>query len=232
LAAQFDLRGQPWLRIDADRSHVTLQGPFHDYLALSVVNLAMPLLASEQERMVFHAAAVRFGPVAHVIVAHSGVGKSTFAARSKQRGAEVLSDDCTVIDQDGGHRTVVGSQAPIRLNPDSASLLGIAGGPADVTGKVPVGGKAGPAIPIRLGGIFELAPGDQKSEPNIEELSAPRQVKLLDEHSMSAGTYSRIARSCQVTKLVTLSADHPLRQLTYHRSVHGVDAAIDLLARW
>jgi hypothetical protein len=65
-----------------------------------LADLVLPLAASRQRDLLLHAAAVELAGIGAVALAgESGRGKSSLAVALAARGASVLSDDCTAIDQ-------------------------------------------------------------------------------------------------------------------------------------
>jgi hypothetical protein len=118
--------------------------PAIDDVKRLLADLVLPLAASRRRDLLLHAAAVHLPEIGAVALAGaSGRGKSSLALALAARGASVLSDDCTAIDQTaasvvalpaypgirmwcGGQREktrVVGSTVPFRNQP--SRLTGI-----------------------------------------------------------------------------------------------------------
>jgi hypothetical protein len=86
----------------------------------SVIALALSL----RGRAVFHASAIVTPFGACAFAAASGVGKSTLAVSFQQAGYQALTDDCLLLDYDGGAVYGLPSYPGARLWEDSLSLLG------------------------------------------------------------------------------------------------------------
>ncbi len=86
----------------------------------SVIALALSL----REHPVFHASAIVTPYGACAFGAASGTGKSTLAASFQQSGHPTLTDDCLLLETEGGQVFGVPSYAGARLRQDSLSLVG------------------------------------------------------------------------------------------------------------
>jgi len=88
--------------------------------------LTGPLLAvaaMQRGRLVLHGAVIRIGSAAVVVLAHSGVGKSTMATACAGRGHALLADDIAVVDAGDGDHPRVHPHAPfVRLHEPPAGV--------------------------------------------------------------------------------------------------------------
>jgi len=84
-----------------------------------VIGLAMRLKGS----VCLHASAFALGERAIALMAPSGVGKSTLAARFAQLGNPVLTDDFVSISEKGGKFLVRPGYPRLKLRPDSQEVL-------------------------------------------------------------------------------------------------------------
>ena len=141
---QWDLPGAPaWLSISRSKDGYLLHFPelatFHvaacdggvqcwphnsvplDSVRHLFLDQVMPLVLSLAGRTVFHASAVSSGAGAIAFLGDSGRGKSTLAGIFVNQGAELLTDDCLLVDKDF---RIVPSYPGLRLWPDAAEVLG------------------------------------------------------------------------------------------------------------
>ena len=68
---------------------------------LYLLGSAMGAILQQRGNLVLHGNAIRFGNTAVIVLAQSGVGKSTLAAEFLRRGYQLLADDVCAIDQNG-----------------------------------------------------------------------------------------------------------------------------------
>ena len=91
-------------------------------------NQVLPLVLNGLGKSVFHASAVAIGGKAVAFFGDTGMGKSTLAAGFAQRGYQILSDDCLIVDQvQSGASSVVPSASSVRLWKDSQEALKVEG---------------------------------------------------------------------------------------------------------
>ena len=83
----------------------------------------MPLVLSNQGRLVLHAGAVQTREGAIAFLGRTGWGKSTLTASFWQEGFPVLTDDCLILAKAGGKLAAHPSYSSLRLWPDSQSAL-------------------------------------------------------------------------------------------------------------
>ena len=102
---------------------IPIAGTSADMLEHLYLNQVLPLCASKQGKLVYHASAVEVAGCAVAFVAESGRGKSTLAANLAVSGYCLLTDDGLVLEPDAtGHR-VIPSHPSIRLWQDSQDYL-------------------------------------------------------------------------------------------------------------
>ena len=158
-----------------DQMELRLLGPV---LAYSLERLGLPAL---------HASAVCLDAGGAVgFLAPSGGGKSSLAAALLRAGAELLTDDVLPIEENGGTFLARPGFPQMRLEPDTASLLGPTDGLLPITPddtKLHVTAAAFRDIPIPLAGLYllERRPGP----PQILSLSRREAVIELVRHSYS-----------------------------------------------
>lgn len=85
----------------------------------------LPRSLAQQGELVIHASAVQVGDRTALFAAASGWGKSTLAALLHGHGMQVLSDDCIVLDIDGGQVCALPTYPSLRLLPDSIDAVGV-----------------------------------------------------------------------------------------------------------
>lgn len=90
-----------------------------------LLNQVIPRYLCSEGYLVLHASAVSMNGAGVLFVGPSGSGKSSLAALLCQAGASLIADDATPIHQlASGDLRILASEAPLRLNPDSAEALG------------------------------------------------------------------------------------------------------------
>jgi hypothetical protein len=83
----------------------------------------LPRLLAHEGRLVVHAAAVKIGRRAILIVGESGQGKSTLSASFAEAGFDLLGDDAMVVSRRDGRPLVKAVYPSLRLFPDSIDAL-------------------------------------------------------------------------------------------------------------
>lgn len=131
-----------------------------------------------------HASAVRVPEGAVGFVAHSGAGKSSLAAALVRAGAALLTDDILPVEERDGTFLARPGFPQMRLEPDTAALLGPTDGLAAVTPEdtklhVPVRAFAGSATPLQGLYLVERHAGP----PEVRPLSRSEAVIELVRHS-------------------------------------------------
>lgn len=142
----------------------------------------MPLLLSQQGRLVLHASAVSTQEGAIAFVGVTGSGKSTLASSFSADGMAVLTDDCLLLQEEEGCVVAIPSYPGVRLWPETATAIFGEGKPlaevAHYTEKRRVDENAGIqfcARPAVLRRMYFLVPPDEEEpaqEVRIEALSA------------------------------------------------------------
>lgn len=104
--------------------------PGVDYASarLFLLGSAMGALLQQRGLIVLHGNALSWDQkMAHIVVGHSGAGKSTYAAHAYQQGAWILTDDlCAITFDAAGQALVLPGYPQLKLWQESATLLGIA----------------------------------------------------------------------------------------------------------
>lgn len=131
-----------------------------------------------------HASAVRSPHGAAGFVAHSGAGKSSLAAALVRAGATLVTDDILPIEERDGTFLARPGFPQMRLEPDSASLLGPTDGLATITPEdtklhVPAGSFCNTPVPLSALYVVERRPGPLEILP----LSRGEAVIELVRHS-------------------------------------------------
>lgn len=88
-----------------------------------LLDQVMPLLLSREGHLVLHGSAVSTPKGAIAFVGNTGSGKSTLAASFSRAGIAVLTDDCLLLREEGGHLTAVPSYPGVRLWPETAGAM-------------------------------------------------------------------------------------------------------------
>jgi hypothetical protein len=210
--------------------------------ALLLDHVIPPVIAL-RGRYVLHAAAVRTSAAGVCVFAgDSGAGKSTIAAQLAAAGGDFLTDDCLVIDEQGGAMVAWPSHPSIKLREDAIQFLKPGGDSepvAEYTAKrrVPASsfGAAFPLEPLPVARIYFLTRGDDDaaatSRPLIERLPLHAAFMKLVKHSTRLDSTDRamLEREFQFTRRIVdtvpaalLSLPNDLSRL---RLVHDAIAA-------
>ncbi len=89
-----------------------------------LLDQVVPRILGQLGRLVLHGAAVTFADGKSVVFSgESGQGKSTIAAYMHTHGAQLLSDDCLVLEMEGSTVLGVANYHGVRLEVDSAARL-------------------------------------------------------------------------------------------------------------
>lgn len=171
--------GQVEFSIESDRRTVCHAACDHvpsEQLAQLLLNQVLPLVLNLQGADAFHATAVLTPRGACAFVGPSGAGKSTLAASFQAIGCLVLSDDCLLVEEQGGVIVAMPGDPCLRLWEDSAAALWQADAPR--TPLVPGGDKhrladsrSAPAVePQPLHRIYLLAGPDGADHADLDGL--------------------------------------------------------------
>ena len=155
---------------DADRRALNVaEYPFSEYVASR--------LLARRGAVELHASSVVLDGLAYLFVGHSGAGKTTISLIAEEGGAEVLSDDRTIVEID--------PSGPVAW-----------GTPWHGTGKRSSAGSA------PVGGIYLLV---QDSENRVEPIKPSLAVKELFVRSIQANVQESEVTACLATleRLVT-----------------------------
>jgi hypothetical protein len=209
--------------------------------ALLLDHVIPPIIAL-RGRYVLHAAAVRTNDGVCVFAGDSGAGKSTIAAQLAAVGGEFVTDDCLVIDEQGGAVMARASHPSIKLHDDAIQFLKPGGDSEPVAEytfkrRVPASsfGSAFPLEPVAVARIYFLTRGDDDAaattKPLIERLPLHAAFMKLVKHSIRLDSTDRamLEREFQFTRRIVdtvpaalLSLPNDLSKL---RLVHDAIAA-------
>jgi hypothetical protein len=210
--------------------------------ALLLDHVIPPVLAL-RGRYVLHAAAVRTNATGVCVFAgDSGAGKSTIAAQLAAGGGDFLTDDCLVIDEQGGAVVAWSSHPSIKLRDDARQFLKPGGDSKPVAEytlkrRVPASsfGTAFPLEPVEVARIYFLTRGDDDaaatSKPLIERLPLHTAFMKLVKHSIRLDTIDRamLEREFQFTRRIVDSVPAALlslpNDLSKLRLIHDAIAA-------
>ncbi len=210
--------------------------------ALLLDHVIPPVIAL-RGRYVLHAAAVRTSAAGVCVFAgDSGAGKSTIAAQLAAAGGEFLTDDCLVIDEQGGAVVAWASHPSIKLRDDAIQFLKPGGDSepvAEYTAKrrVPASsfGTASPLEPVAVARLYFLTRGDDDaaatSRPLIERLPLHAAFMKLVKHSIRLDSTDRamLEGEFQFTRRIVDSVPAALlslpNDLSKLRLVHDAIAA-------
>jgi hypothetical protein len=175
---------------------------------------------------VLHAAAVRTSAGVCVFAGDSGAGKSTIAAQLTAAGGHFLTDDCLVIDEQGGAVVAWASNPSIKLRDDAMQFLRAAceSEPvAEYTSKRRVAassfGGGFSLEPIPVARLYFLTRGDDDAAatatPLIQRLPTGAAFMKLVKHSIRLDSADRavLEREFQFTRRIVDSVPAALLSL-------------------
>jgi hypothetical protein len=213
---------------DGGRVRCVTRHPETSDLTLRAILLdhVIPPVIALRGSYVLHAAAVRTEAGVCVFAGDSGAGKSTIAAQLAVIGGDFLTDDCLVIDEQGGTVVARASHPSLKLRDDALQFLnsGCAGEPvADYTSKRRIrassfGASAGLA-PQPVVRLYFLTRGDDEtaatSHPLIQRLSPRDAFVKLVKHGIRLDTGDRalLEREFQFTRRIVASVPAALLSL-------------------
>jgi hypothetical protein len=87
------------------------------------LDMVVPLLLSQQDRMVLHAGAVMISGKIIAFLGETGQGKSSLTTSFGQKGFAVVTDDCLVIENKEGHPIGTPLYPGLRLWPEAVLAL-------------------------------------------------------------------------------------------------------------
>ncbi|MGB0109939.1 MAG: hypothetical protein WBP52_15695 [Terriglobales bacterium] len=139
-----------------------------------LLDQVIPLLLSQQGRLVLHGSAVLTPHGAVAFLGETGRGKSTLASSFSEKGAPVLTDDCLLVKEADGQLLAVPSYQGLRLWPEAVDALFGQETPlvevAHYTEKKRVDGNVGLSFctePAALRRIYFLAPADESEGKSV-----------------------------------------------------------------
>jgi hypothetical protein len=210
--------------------------------ALLLDHVIPPIIAL-RGRYVLHAAAVRTKAGVCVFAGDSRAGKSTIAAQLAAAGGDFLTDDCLVIDEQGGAVVAWASHPSIKLHDDAIRFLKPGGDSEPVAEytfkrRVPASsfGSAFPREPVVVARLYFLTRGDDDAaaattKPLIERLPLHAAFMKLVKHSIRLDSTDRamLEREFQFTRRIVDSVPAALlslpNDLSKLRLVHDAIAA-------
>ena len=201
-----------------------------------LVDQVLPRILGHQGKLVLHAAAVRNGDGAFLLLGKSGSGKSSLAASFDRAGFSLLGDDALVVSWRGDSPLAQAVYPSLRLFPDSIHALGLqdaqTASVAHYTPKlrisVPIkdGGESG-ALPIRA--LFMIG----ARSPNLEILVQPKSIAdacmALVENSFVLDPTDKARAPGRLEQASRLAREVPAFDLCYPRAysrLADVQAAI------
>jgi hypothetical protein len=224
---RYDYRGHVAdFAIRSDGSEITVEkgegetdGEVANLIEGPILGRAMRLAG----RPCLHATALGNGARAIALMGASGVGKSSLAWALVRQGCRLITDDMVGFSVDAEGAMVQPGRARLRLWPDSAQRLGVAG--ADAVTLFPTAaemekiGVHDPAgfgtAPVRLQAIYKVLPrAAGLAEPEIVELPASQRLAELAANLHGMIVPGREGRKRELALLAGVAATVPLRALT------------------
>jgi hypothetical protein len=185
-----------------------------------------------------HASAVSLGGLAVVLCGESEAGKSTTAAALAMRGAPVLCEDITPLNQEHGTLYVEPGYPRVCLWPDAVqNLMGKTKALPPLSPSwekcfLPLDGRMGKFDSKRriLGGVYLLAPRvNEEQAPRIEALSASEALLELLPNTYMNWLFEREHRAREFDVLSDIVASVPVRRIVAHSDPAHIGALCDLI---
>lgn len=187
-----------------------------------------------------HASALAADGRAVALMGASGVGKSSLAWSLVQQGCRLVTDDMVGLEPGPEGLMVQPGRARLRIWPDTAERLGVAGGdsgvlfPTTVMEKIGVRDRsafANEAVPLHA--IYKVLPRDPGlSAPLIGELPVNERLAELAANLHGLIVPGREARRRELALLANVAMKVPLRTLTLPDSLDRLpEMAADLRRR-
>lgn len=193
-----------------------------------LLDMVVPLLLSQQDRLVLHAGAVSISGKIIAFLGETGQGKSSITASFGQKGFPVVTDDCLVVEDKGTYPVCIPLYPGLRLWPDAVSALFgddlSLPAVAHFTDKRRLGPEKGlltfSADPGPLGRIYVLSARQKKKDDStvtIEPL-APREAFMeLVKHPYRLGLNTRERLREEFQNLGRLVNSLAIRRIVYPR---------------
>jgi hypothetical protein len=194
-----------------------------------------------------HGCVLEVGSFAVVILAESGVGKSTLAAAMAQRGHAVLSDDTAAMTERRGSWIAQPGYPGLRLGPATLGVIGDGDGARRDGGPVMPGvdkryvtlSTAGefPAWrfrsePLRVGVIYELCRVPDLRAPTATRIDGAERVTTLRRYTRAALAPSDASsRADGFARLSRIAVSTSIRRLACPDSLEGLPAVCETLIR-
>lgn len=201
-----------------------------------LIDQVLPRILGHQGRLVLHAAAVRVGDQAILLLGTSGSGKSTLAASFHSAGYALLGDDALIVSWSTAVADVRAVYPSLRLFPDSIeALFSDAVATASVAHYTP---KRRVSVPLKDGGedralpiraLFVLGPHSRDSTVLVKRRSVAQACMALIENSFVLDPTDTSRAPSRLRDASKLAGEVPAFDLCYPRAYSAlpdVQAAI------
>ncbi len=192
-------------------------------LAQWLTGPVLAVAAMQRGRLVLHGAVIRIGSAAVVVLAHSGVGKSTMATACAGRGHAVLADDIAVVDADGDHPRVHAHAPVVRLyEPPSGVDVRASWVAADKRAYALPAHASGP---VRIAALVALDDGDFA----CARLAAGAAAMELVRYSFCRPLLVDVQHALHLRQCAHLASCVPVWTLRRPRELTALPAVVDAL---
>jgi hypothetical protein len=201
-----------------------------------LIDQVLPRILGHKGNLVLHAAAIRLGDGAFLLLGKSGSGKSSLAASFERAGYSLLGDDALVVSWLGQSAHARAVYPSLRLFPDSIDALCLQGTPtasvAHYTPKLRVSvplkdGGDSSALPIRA--FFVIGAPSPNSEILVQRRSIADACMALVENSFVLDPTDTSRAPRRLHEASKLAREVPAFDLYYPRAysrLADVQAAI------
>lgn len=194
-----------------------------------LLDQVVPRILGQRGYLILHASAVVMpGGQAIAFLGHSGRGKSTLASSFHHHGARLITDDCLLLEEVGGHIVAIPNYYGLRLFTDSATaIFGEQSGDSPVAHyttkkrlQLSSKGRADSKAASRLTTVFLLADAGEDGEPlvRINKVKGIETIMTMIEQSFLLDITDKPLIARQFTELGRfLSSGINIYQLIYPR---------------
>jgi hypothetical protein len=189
-----------------------------DTLRHVLVDFILPLVMTHRGELVLHASGAALPGGAVLLIARSGLGKSTIAAALAARGARIVADDAIALREEGDGLVAIGAYAGLRLWPDILERA------HPDKRRIHPGNSALPfaEAPVRVACLYVLEPSPT-GPIRIDPLPPREAVVALvsNAYVLDCGDRDRLER--QLDRVVRCARAVPVRRLVFPHDASRLD---------
>lgn len=191
------------------------EGVTHESVRHALLDQALPLIAAHEDRVVIHAACAIQHRRAVLFAGPAGEGKSTLVAHLLANGWQYAADDAVALCVRDETVFARPSYSGVRLWPDTAEALGLAGAESSTlpSGKHRFGARPIPDGDLVVQAVYCIASANADALPDVQELSARDGLIALVQNSYVLDPVDRERAATQFDTLATVAGRVTVRSL-------------------